>query len=435
MRSNYYYYHHQNGDISLFPKTKEFRKQLCHYLKRITKSSKHYRSLIQKEGLNTDTHPFEVFDLLPYTSKATYRNILTKEAFKDIRGAPFVTDYSSGSVAEPVIRICTANDDLCEQEITEATFKRAGIGQADRLVCIDVGAASIYDFYFRAARNLGIANANFLHLTSQVESSVQPLRALQPNILLTLPSLLARMWPSLKTLWDSGSCPIRVIIMMGESMDANFRNVVERSLQCKVLSFYGTTEVGGLAGECALQDGHHFDPKFVVPTIKSPTWQRDDTVSGEVVYTTLHEHTHSIIKYEVGDIIKLSRAPCRCGESTPRLWFIERTNEAFILAGEKFSYKMFFDAFSNEVPGIEVMSLEISKEDSKNGAQVLSFDFSTSVSSYEHKIYNLLKNEIFGLDSLYRYGFVEFNIAFKPVSEFKGRKLNRLIDHRYETAP
>lgn len=430
MSAKYSFYKHQNGDVSLFPQGKNFPELLGDYLKRVNQTSRYYENLIRNAGADIGGNPVGVFDVLPYTNKELYRHMLAREALEDIRGASFVTDFSSGSVSEPVIRVCTSQDDLCEQEITESTFKRAGMGQGDRMVCIDVGAASIYDFYFRAARNIGVANAHFLHLTSQIRSSVQPLRKLRPDVVLTLPSLLTRMWPALKGMWTPDHCPVRLMIMMGEPIDTNFRRVVEETLQCKVISFYGTTEIGGLAGECELQDGHHFDPEFVVPTIKAPIQQNDESVTGEVVYTTLHEHTHSVIKYEVGDIVKLSRTPCACGEPTPRLWFIERTNEAFILAGEKFNYNMFFNAFAQAVPAIEIMSVEIFKEESTDGAQILSFNFPTSVAPHEDKIRNLLKKDIFGLDSLYRYGFVKFNIVFKPVSEFSNRKIRRLIDHR-----
>ena len=430
MSPKYSFYIHKNGDVSLFPQGKNFPELLGNYLKRVNRSSRYYGNLIQNAGASIDSNPVGVFDVLPYTNKELYRHMLTREALEDIRGASFVTDFSSGSVSDPVIRVCTSHDDLCEQEITESTFKRARMGQGDRLVCIDVGAASIYDFYLRAARNIGVSNAHILHLTSQIQSSVQPLRKLRPNVILTLPSLLKRMWPALKVLWSLEDCPVRLMIMMGEPIDVNFRRVVEETLHCKVLSFYGTTEIGGLAGECEHQNGHHFNPEFVVPTIKAPIRQSDDTVSGEVVYTTLHEHTHSVIKYEVGDIVKLSLTPCSCGESTPRLWFIERTNEAFILAGEKFSYNMFFDTFADAVPDIEIMSVEIFKEESTEGAQILSFNFPTSIAPHEDAIRNLLQKEIFGLDSLYRYGFVKFNIVFKPASEFADRKLCRLIDHR-----
>ena len=222
--------------------------------------------------------------------------------------------------------------------------------------------------------------------------------------------------------------------MMGEPIDPNFRAVVERGLACRIFSFYGTTEIGGLAGECQCRGGHHFDPHFVIPTIRPPINADNSTISGEVAYTTLHIHTHSVIKYEVGDVVRISVAACACGEATPRLWFIQRTSEAFVLAGEKFNYSMFFDAFSNKVRDIEIMSLEILESGPTNVTVTLSFNFPTSLKPYKNVFLEVLQKEIFGLDSLYRYGFVDFRIDFKPVSQFEGRKIKRFTDHRLEAA-
>jgi phenylacetate-coenzyme A ligase PaaK-like adenylate-forming protein len=433
MASDGYHYHvHPNGDASVFPQDARFEAYLRAYLEFIRRSSPHYDELITGTGYDLKRQPGEVFDTLPYTTKQTYREILRDEALRDVEGAPFVTDFSSGSVANPVIRLCRANDDLSEQETTEIVFRRIGMGPGDRLVCIDVGAANIYDFYFRAARNLGVSEAAFLHLTSEVQDSVLPLRALCPSILLTLPSLLIRMWPHIQGYWSASECPINALISMGEPLDASFRELVERRLNCKVYSFYGTTETGGLAGECDYQNGHHFDPYLVMPSIKSPEKLDADTVVGEVVYTTFNVQTQSVIKYEVGDVVRLSLAVCPCGEPTPRLWQLRRTTEDFVLAGDKFSYSMFLDAFRQEVPEVGMLSIEIQEAVARKGTVLLVFHFPDHLESREPEFLDVLRNGIFELDSLHRYGFVDFEIRFKPVSEFGARKTQRLRDHRVE---
>ena len=428
--SNGLFYTHSNGDISLFPSTCDFDRVLFHYLDFIQETSPHYRASIQSANFTVHSDPFEIFDSLPYTTKETYREILKMEALREIGNTPFVTDFSSGSVAEPVIRICKSNDDLCEQDITETTFKRLDMGPDDCFVCVDVGAADIYDFYYRAARNLGVKAAHFLHLTSDMEASILPLLDLRPTILLTLPSLLVRTWPYIERFWQPAQSPIKTVIAMGEFIDPAFRIHVERQLACKVFSFYGTTEIGGLGGECKYQDGHHFDPRYVVPTIKSPTHINTEEIEGEVAYTTLHIHTQSVIKYEVGDVVKLSLIPCACGDATPRLWFRKRTTEDFILAGDKFSYDMFLNAFREEVPDITIMSLEINEPTTENSPTILSFKLPESFKGYELKLLDILKNGIFELDALFQYGLVDFYISFKPVTKFEGRKVRRVKDLR-----
>ena len=52
---------------------------------------------------------------------------------------------------------------------------------------------------------------------------------------------------------------------------------------------------------------------------------------------------------------------------------------------------------------------------------------------YEHeklKILKILKHDIFELDAMYRYGLVDFNIDFKPVSQIVFKKNKKIIDFR-----
>ena len=136
----------------------------------------------------------------------------------------------------------------------------------------------------------------------------------------------------------------------------------------------------------------------------------------------------------MGDVVKLSLAPCACGDPTPRLWFKKRTTEDFVLAGDKFSYDMFLDAFRREIPDIAIMSLELKEPTAENGPTILSFKLPASFKPYESKLLDILKNGIFELDALFQYGFVDFNITFKPVTQFEGRKIARVVDHRVDAS-
>jgi len=91
---------------------------------------------------------------------------------------------------------------------------------------MEVGIPEIYDFYFRAARHLGVRQTTYLRLTSNYAESVVPLRDLRPNVLLTLPSLMVRAWPHIRTLWDRDTCPLRSFIHMGEALHPELKQEI-----------------------------------------------------------------------------------------------------------------------------------------------------------------------------------------------------------------
>lgn len=430
MPHRYRFIAHSNGDQTLVEDTDVFLDRLRDHFQYLHETSAHYHSVMQRLGLSPALPPIDLLQAMPPTEKETYRDILQLEALSRLNGQTFVTDYSSGSTARCVLRLCTPADDLGEQEVTETVFRRAGMGPEDRLVCMDVGAPEIYDFYFRAARTLGLRRMSYLNLVQDYTWSVKPLAALAPTVLLTVPSLLVRAWPSLRDLWPEGESPVKVILHIGEPMHPEFRREVSEAWGCRILSFYGTTEIGGIGCECEPDRGIHFDPALVFPTLMQARQVDEMTMEGEVLFTTLHVRTQSVVKYNVGDRVRLTTAPCRCGEDLPRLFFIERTHDAFVIAGEKFRYEAIFEALKSAVPELQLLSIHISDLPAGEGDALLRVVLPQDLKAREKELLGVLEGSVFELDSLHHYGLVRFELDFQPLDYFRERKLKRIVDTR-----
>jgi phenylacetate-coenzyme A ligase PaaK-like adenylate-forming protein len=223
---------------------------------------------------------------------------------------------------------------------------------------------------------------------------------------------------------------VRIVIAIGEPINSEFRAMIEEVWSCNICSFYGTTEIGGFAGECESKDGLHFDPELIVPTIISPSHYDAQSVEGEVCFTTLHISTHSVVKYAVGDIVRLSTIACACGEASPRLWFKSRCQEAFILAGEKFNYSMFLQVLMEIAPDTSLMTIEIEDSEQCDGTALIRFVLPDNLRDREKSIRDAFENGIFEFDALCRYGLVQIELAFRPLTCVAGRKLLRLSDRR-----
>ncbi|RWP61124.1 AMP-binding protein [Mesorhizobium sp.] len=398
---------------------------------RLQAQPSHYQRIIQSiDGASRE--PLSVLGALPRTDRLAYRTVLGREALENVGGESFVTDFSSGSCSRPVLRFCRAADDLCEQEATERALRRAGVGPHDRLAFVDVGAAQIYDFYARAARGLGVADIVFLPLTSRFEPAVKSLAALRPSIVFTIPSLIARIWRRLEAT-ELSEYPPRLVISVGEPISAALRATVKDAWHCRVMSFFGTTETGGFAGECQCEDGHHFDPCENVVTIGSARRLDDFTIEGELLLTTPHLRTHRVIKYAVGDIVRVSLKPCACGEPTPRLWHVRRTQDAFTFAGESFTYDMICETLRKVAPLLHSVTLEI-EEPCDSGEQVLlRAVIPDEFRSLRAPLARVLCEDIFELDCLVRYGLVRIEVvcmAQVAPRRAAGRKRRRLVDLR-----
>ena len=309
--------------------------------------SDHYRAVMDRTGLSPEDSPIEVLGRFPPTSREDYRDILQPEALSRLGGDRFVCDYSSGSTGRCVLRLATPADELAEQAVTERVFRRAGMRGGDTFVCADVGFPEIYEFYARAARALGVARATYLHLNrdyGRVDGAANP--TLSPRRTSSSPCRVC--WP--------GACPTCVrpgpaagspsvpSIFMGEPMRPRVVRRCRRggSAVASIPSGAWDHRDRWLAGECDLGAvGCHFDPTLIGREDDRPARQVVDeaTVQGELSLTTWHLRDHTVVKYGVGDVVRVTTRPCGCGETSPRLTVVERTHEGFVIAGARLRHQ------------------------------------------------------------------------------------------------
>lgn len=421
---------HEDGSVSLVGTRGCDLERMSRFFARLHRVSDHYRAVMDRSGLSTADSPLEVLGRIPITSREDYRDRLQPEALTRLGGERFVCDYSSGSTGRCVLRLATPADELAEQAITERVFRRAGMRGGDTFVCADVGFPEIYEFYARAARVLGAGRTTYLHLNRDFGQSLEPIRRLAPDVFLTLPSLLARCWPHLRSAWPRGRSPLRSLLFMGEPMHPGLRREVAETLGCRVYSFYGTTETGGMAGECELGVGGHFDPGRIGATIVRPEFVDEMTVQGELHLTTWHLRDHPVVKYAVGDVVRITTRPCGCGEATPRLTVVERTHEGFVLAGLKLRYQTVLDALKTVAGDLGRLAITLSDLPEADGHTLMRLELPDRFAPLEGELLDVLKYRIFELDDLHQFGLVRFALDFVADAALEGRKIRRVTDRR-----
>jgi hypothetical protein len=217
---------------------------------------------------------------------------------------------------------------------------------------------------------------------------------------------------------------------MGEPIPGGFRREVAETLGCRIYSFYGTTETGGIAGECDRGAGCHFDPALIGATIARPELVDDRTVQGELLLTTWHLRDNPVVKYQVGDVVRITTRSCACGEASPRLTVVERTHEGFVLAGLKLRYRTVVDSLNRVAGDVGLLAITLSDLPESDGHTLMRLDLPARLAPLEGEILGVLKYGIFELDDLYHFGLVRFELAFLSDEAFDRRKLRRVTDRR-----
>ena len=166
-----------------------------------------------------------------------------------------------------------------------------------------------------------------------INEQVAELNEFQPTFLSGYPSALLAMAHE----QEEGRLQIRPSIMLcaGEYLSEQQRVKLETTFHCHLLQGYAASEVPGLALECDHHNFHVNADWYLIEAVDSsyapvPAGVTSDTC----LVTNLSNFVQPIIRYDLGDRIRMQTNPCRCGSRLPSLEVEGRTNDLLTFQGD-----------------------------------------------------------------------------------------------------
>jgi phenylacetate-CoA ligase len=164
--------------------------------------------------------------------------------------------------------------------------------------------------------------------------------------------------------------PPKFIISSAETLQDFMRTEIEEVLSAKVYNYYGSREVGAIAGECKGGHMHSFSFHNLLEL---------DT-NGQLLVTNLHNYSMPLIRYLIGDVGELGKGTCSCGSPLPWISTLHgritdhfRTAEGTIVHGEYFTHLFYyrdwvaeFQVNQKEMTYIEVLIVATAKVPQKD---------------------------------------------------------------------
>jgi phenylacetate-CoA ligase len=167
------------------------------------------------------------------------------------------------------------------------------------------------------------------------------------NVLMGYPSLLVR----LTEMADANKrIPMKAVLCSSEPLPERLREYMQEVWGCKVYMGYGGTEYcGGAGGECIHQNGYHLNEMDQIVEIKDP----DENGIGEILLTTLNRECMPLIRYNIGDLGRMTTERCKCGLPTARIMEIAgRRDEKATIGSMDFLPVKAFDELLGHVPQV-----------------------------------------------------------------------------------
>jgi len=402
------------------------RPQLSSLFLRVYDRFSYYRRRFDAAGLDPRSDPIETLERLPYMSKHDY-SMLESDALRHADKSLYHVEMTSGSTGRPKRRFQSYADELSELRLASRVMAGFDLCREDVIVFMDVGDPSIYLWFAKACEDLGLRDTIYYGIQSDFKDSLRRLIKLDPTVLFTVPSLLARSYDTILQMYGQAKdTNLQKIIYFGEKMDDRFRKRLQADLDVEIFSHYGGTEVSTLGGECSAHDGIHIYTDANFPSLIEPKQMDDVTQEGEVAWTTMQVDVQPVIKYRLGDVIRITYQQCKCGRTSPRVHVIGRTDEGFSLYGEKFYYDTFLNTiyFDTHEAGFLQIILSSEKE-----CERLTVILPEKLKSREEEIAEALyyMNE---LEFYLEEGFVELELKFVSNGYFTSRKIPAIVDER-----
>ena len=348
---------------------------------------------------------------------------LSNEVVSTVEGIIDV-ETSSGTTGRRKIRYISYEDDQREHEFLAELFAIAGVNSSDRVACLDTDPVNLMVSIAKAFDLLGVSEAYCLSAGVDFKQTVRTIEGLAPTVICSVPSLIERCISQL--MWSprrDGRPPFSKVIYIGESMSTITRRTLE-SAGVEVFGYYGASETSALGIECAAHDGIH--------VIQSRNLFEylpvEDALSlGEAVVTTLNQRAQPLLRYRLGDRVRMLPAPCPCGLPDPRFIVLGKPEHSISILGSKVGYGSLKTAayrYDDEAGPLQVIV-------SRTTIEVLDLILPATINGNEVEIQDSVVSAEPDLAFLLDSGFLKLIVSFVDPDYFvSDRKFRPIIDIR-----
>lgn len=111
----------------------------------------------------------------------------------------------------------------------------------------------------------------------------------------------------------------RIILCSVEMLYPAMRETLEEVFKCPVHNMYGSAEVGRVACDCSHGKWHILTFHNHVEILNPDGTATGPGEIGRIVVTSLHNHAMPFIRYDIGDLARVSTEACSCGSPLPTL--------------------------------------------------------------------------------------------------------------------
>ncbi|MGE4555049.1 MAG: phenylacetate--CoA ligase family protein [Candidatus Paceibacterota bacterium] len=346
-------------------------------------SKKDYQNLDLKiKKILTDYIKFAVNEV-PFYSK--FRNILRNVNYKNFFKFPITYDYdlinnpfsfvaknsqlvqlasSGGTYGKRKLIFRTNNDIQKSVKTAISMFLCGGITPKDIIAILqpfdlwNIGHIALLAFREIGALSIPIG------LSLDNETILNILAMTKCNIIYGTPSKIITLAELSKK--QAVSFKIDKVFCAGEPILQVHRETIKHLWNAEIYGIYGSEETDGIGAECDYHCGYHIFDEFLVVEILHPkTLLPAEDNKGALVVTKLGYSGTVLLRYLLGDLVEITKDPCKCGRKEIRIFPKGRIKEViWLYDGTKVPLQSIEDALNmifGKIPQYQIIVQNISK--------------------------------------------------------------------------
>ena len=301
--------------------------RLTHAVRHAASHSPFYGRLYARCGVDVDGfRGTEDLRRLPIITPAHL--IAEHRDFRASDAVPYRISSSSGTSFAPKTLFRTAGDTDIGVDVLVRLLTMAGLGPGDSLIIGQpFDLAHLGYLTLDACRRLDIL-AIPVGLSIPDQRLIQMISLYRPTAIFTAPSRVCSITEQIAELSDRPT--LKHILLAGERTTRQQRQKIIDFWKVVPHSLYGSEETDGLGGSCTAHAGLHFmDDLFVMELLEPGTDQLAEGNVGELVVTSLYAQGTPLVRYRLGDLVRVLPGACSCGRAWPLIEVLGRADEVF----------------------------------------------------------------------------------------------------------
>jgi phenylacetate-CoA ligase len=286
----------------------------------VAENSRFYRKVMQRAGVKPSDIK-EVSDLkrLPYLEKDDIRNNLQEISPTHRKDLKLALKHTSGTTGTGMHFYWDSSAIMKEYAFVTRHRRWAGVEPLDLQATfggrIVVPISRKEPPFWRT--NLAERQVFFsmYHVSKgNAPHYLKKLGDLRPIFVQGYPSMLS----TIATFSEEFGIPLsgpEAVFTSSETLLESQRALIEDAFQCKVFDWYGNSELCASIGQCE-RGKYHMNSEYGIVELDCDVHARErDT--GEMICTSFINHGTPLLRYRIGDQIRLSSTKCPCGRGLP----------------------------------------------------------------------------------------------------------------------